>query len=339
MNQEINILITSVGRRTKLIEYFRNELRNIGKLVVTDNSTLAPALYFADKYYLVPKISDPNYINIIKEICLKENITGILSLIDPELSLLSLHINELKKLGVVYVGSPYNECERWFDKYSAAEFCMKNGIKMAKTFNNFTDFESALNSGLVHFPFIIKPRRGSASLNINIVRNIDEATFVYKLNKDVILQEFLFGKELGADVYIDLITRKIVSIFIKEKLLMRSGETDKSKSIKSDKIVEIITDLVQKTSLIGPIDIDIFNVEGEYYISEINPRFGGGYPHAYECNVNFPKLIIKNLQNKINEPNILDYEENVYMMKHDSLEVVKFDSQGRGYTYVKDINN
>lgn len=29
----------------------------------------------------------------------------------------------------------------------------------------------------------------------------------------------------------------------------------------------------------GQIDIDIFDINGEYYISEVNPRFGGGYPH------------------------------------------------------------
>ena len=46
------------------------------------------------------------------------------------------------------------------------------------------------------------------------------------------------------------------------------------------------------------IDIDIFDVDGQYYISEVNPRFGGGYPHAYESGCNHMKLILNNLSGK-----------------------------------------
>ena len=67
-----------------------------------------------------------------------------------------------------------------------------------------------------------------------------------------------------------------------KKLLLRllkkncyaAGETDKARSIKINKLFGIVSDLVRKVGLVGPIDIDVFNVDGEYYISEINPRFG-----------------------------------------------------------------
>src|SRR5690554_6333047 len=98
MNRNINILITSVGRRTKLLEYFKSELKDEGNIVVTDCNKLAPALYTADKYYIVPKISHPEYINTLKNICQKENISAVLSLIDPELSLLAKYSNEFKEI-------------------------------------------------------------------------------------------------------------------------------------------------------------------------------------------------------------------------------------------------
>ena len=47
---------------------------------------------------------------------------------------------------------------------------------------------------------------------------------------------------------------------------------------------EVIEKTVSALSLAGPIDMDIFRIDGKYYISEINPRFGGGYPHAWHCN-------------------------------------------------------
>lgn len=139
----------------------------------------------------------------------------------------------------------------------------------------------------------------------------------------MIVQEFLDGQELGVDVYVDMITKKVVSMFIKEKTAMRAGETDKARSVKSDLLFNIIEDLVTKAGLVGPIDVDVFEVNEEYYISEINPRFGGGFPHAYECGVNFPRYIINNLKGEANEQLIGNYEENVFMMKHDTLTIRK----------------
>lgn len=327
MSKDINILITSVGRRTKLIEYFKKELNREGKIVVTDCSNLAPGLYIADKYYIVPKINHPNYINTLKDICKKEKITAILSLIDPELSLLAKHSDEFNKIGTNTIVSSYEMCELFLDKYETFKFCRKNNFNCAKTYSSFIDFQKALNKKEINFPVFIKPRKGSASLNINIARNIEEAKIIFTSSEDMIIQEFLNGQEIGVDVYIDMISKKVVSIFIKEKLAMRAGETDKSKSIKSEKLFRLIEEFVTKAELIGPIDIDVFDINGEYYISEVNPRFGGGYPHAYECGINFPKYIINNLKGIKNVRQIGNYQEDVYMMKHDILTISKLNNK------------
>ena len=69
--------------------------------------------------------------------------------------------------------------------------------------------------------------------------------------------------------------------------------------------------------------IDIFDIKGVYYISEVNPRFGGGYPHAYESGCNHMKLILNNLNGSVNKKNIGDYEEGVYMMKYNEVKIEK----------------
>ena len=319
MKKNINILITSVGRRTKLLEYFKKELNDKGKLIATDCSELAPALYLADKHYIVPRINEPNYIKTVKDICDKEKITAVLSLIDPELSLLAKYVDDFKEIGTKVIVSPYEACELCLDKYAMIRFCNNNGFKYAKTYNSFSGFTGALKNGEIDFPVFIKPQKGSASLNVNIARNINEAKVIFESCPGMIIQELLIGQELGIDVYIDLLSNKVTSIFIKEKIAMRAGETDKAKSIKSNVLYKLVVDLVNKANLVGPIDIDVFKVKDDYYISEINPRFGGGYPLAYECGVNFPKYIINNLMGIENTPQIGSYEENVYMMKHDTL--------------------
>ena len=113
----MNILILSAGTRNKIVEYFVKTLSGNGKVVATDMSKVAPAIYEADKYYIVPKMTDPEYMDIILDICKKENINGVLSLIDPELSLLAQNEKKFEDIGVKVIGSSYELCEMSLDKY------------------------------------------------------------------------------------------------------------------------------------------------------------------------------------------------------------------------------
>ena len=135
------------------------------------------------------------------------------------------------------------------------------------------------------------------------------------------IQEYLDGQEIGADVYIDMISGEVVSIFTKKKIKMRAGETDKAVSFKESKLFELMEQFVLEAGYRGQIDIDIFEKDGQFYISEVNPRFGGGYPHAYECGCDHMKIILNNLNGIRNEKNIGAYEEGIYMMKYNEVEI------------------
>ncbi|MCD7840745.1 MAG: carbamoyl phosphate synthase, partial [Erysipelotrichaceae bacterium] len=84
----MNILFCSVGRRVELLKDFKSSLGDDLKIVATDNSRYAPALYVADKQYLVPLIHDKKYISTIINICKKEKIDVVTTLIDPEIEIL-----------------------------------------------------------------------------------------------------------------------------------------------------------------------------------------------------------------------------------------------------------
>lgn len=318
----MNILILSAGTRNKIVQYFKKELNGKGLVVATDCSKLAPAIYEADKYYIVPRIDDKDYLNCILDICIKEKINGLISLIDPELSLISENIVKFKEIGVTPIISEHKNVEMCFNKYKMYQFLVENGIRTAKTYIDKNEFYKDLEKENMKFPVFVKPIEGSASININKVYNKDELELLWKKENNLLIQQFMDGEEFGADVYIDMISNEISAIFTKKKIKMRAGETDKSVSIKDEKLFSIIKDFVKKAEFKGIIDIDIFKVNGEYYISEVNPRFGGGYPHAYESKVNIPKMIINNLEGKINNEQIGDYEEDIYMMKYNEVKIV-----------------
>ena len=112
----MNILILAAGTRNKIVQYFRNTVRDDGEVVATDSSKLGPAIYDADKYYIVPPITASGYLDVILSICKKEKIHGILSLIDPELSLLAANEEKFKAIGTTVIGSSYELCELALDK-------------------------------------------------------------------------------------------------------------------------------------------------------------------------------------------------------------------------------
>ncbi|MBP3938245.1 MAG: ATP-grasp domain-containing protein [Clostridia bacterium] len=317
----MNILILSAGTRNKIVRYFKEKVGENGRVIATDMSEFAPAVYEADKFYQVPKITTEGYIDTILDICRKEEINGLFTLIDPELSLLAENKEKFDALGVTVIGSSYELCERAFDKMKMFRWLSDNGYKCARSYTDKEKFYADVEAGLITYPVFVKPICGSASISIAKVCDKQSIENLFDHDSDLMIQEYLNGQEIGADVYIDMISGEVVSIFTKKKLLMRAGETDKAVSFKDDKLFELVRRFAEESGWRGQIDIDIFDVDGEYYISEVNPRFGGGYPHAYECGCDHITMILNNIDGKANEKQIGRYEDDVYMMKYIELSI------------------
>lgn len=320
----MNILLLSSGTRNKIVQYFKKTLAGTGKVICTDMSNLAPSIYEADKFYIVPKMTDPGYLDVILNICEKEKVSGVLSLIDPELSLIAENVEKFERIGTRVIGSSYELCERSLDKYEMFNWLTKHDYRCAKSYIDKEVFFADVEAGIAKYPVFVKPVRGSASIAISKVYDKETIDFLFSHNKGLMIQEFLDGQEIGADVYIDIISGDVTSIFTKRKILMRAGETDKAESFKDDNLFELIKKFVMEAGYRGQIDIDIFSINGEYYISEVNPRFGGGYPHAYESGADHMKLIVNNLKGERNECIIgKNYESGTYMMKYNEVMVRK----------------
>lgn len=311
----MNILILSAGTRNKIVQYFRKALAGRGLVIATDCSDIAPAIYDADRFHIVPRMTEPGYLDVILKICEEENVTGVLSLIDPELSLLAQNREKFAAVGTTVIGSSFELCEMSLDKFQMYNWLTAHRYRCAKSYMNKEAFFADVAAGLISYPVFVKPARGSASISISKVYDRETIELLFAHEDGLMIQEFLDGQEIGADVYIDMVSHEVVSIFTKKKLKMRAGETDKAVSFKDQKLFDLIERFVGEAGYNGQIDIDIFEVNGEYYISEVNPRFGGGYPHAYESGADHMKLILNNLDGKRNEKHIGDYRDGTYMMK------------------------
>ena len=256
-------------------------------------------------------------------------------LIDPELSLIAKERARFEELGVTVVVSPFELCETCLDKYRMYELLQKEGIRTARCWTSAEAFFAAKQAGEVSYPVFVKPQCGSASLHINLAENDETVRTLFDNEKDLMVQELMTGQEYGCDLYIDLISGKCTSLFLKKKIRMRAGETDKSVSVKDEKLFARLAAFAEKYGFRGMIDMDLFHdehglenengriPEGEWYLSEVNPRFGGGYPHAYACGVDFPSQMLANLRGEENPVTIGAYESGVVMMKYNEIAIRK----------------
>ncbi len=317
-----NILILNAGTRNTLIQNFLETIDGRCQVITTDNFELAPALYEVPKHYITKKWYEEGYWEDIEDICINEDIGLVLSLIDSELELLAKRKQIFDKMGILVNISSENVIKTAFDKYKTFEFLRKNNYNFIKSYIDYNDAADDIADGILSFPLITKPRKGSGSAGIEIVYNLERLKQICDLNNDILIQEFINGQEIGADVYVDLISGEVTSIFTKKKLKMRAGETDKSVSFKDNVLFQLIAAFAKDFGLKGVNDIDVFEKEGKYYISEVNPRFGGGYIHAYAAGVNFPGFLVNNMNGVVNSPDIGNYEKDNYMMKYFAIKIL-----------------
>ena len=318
-----NILFCSAGRRCKLIKDFKETIGDTGITVVAENSIYSPARYVADKSYTVPKITAPDYIDTIREICRKEDIKVILTLIDPEIEILAQNKARFEEMGILVMCPSEKSAKICFDKYEMYKYLRLNNIPTTLTYGSLEEFEKALNEQKISFPVFVKPRTGSGSVGARKISNIDDLRSAMKEDETLIIQEFMAGIDLDADVYVDMISKKAVSMFSKKKIETRIGGANKTISFKDEKLFELIKKIVNIFEFNGTVDMDFFYKDGQYFLSEINPRFGGAYLHAYGAGVNFPKLIVNNISGIANEENIGNYGDNIMMLMYDDVVIEK----------------
>ena len=160
----MNILFCSAGRRVELLKDFRKSLSEGSRMIATDMSIYAPAIYMADAHYLVPSIYDESYLPTILEICRKEKIDAITTLIDPEIGILAKNRKAFEVLGITVL-APYEEtAELCFDKYKMFLYLQEKGIPTPYTCGSFDEAREAVESGRLTLPVFVKPRTGSGSV-------------------------------------------------------------------------------------------------------------------------------------------------------------------------------
>lgn len=305
----MNVLLSCVGRRDYLVEYFRQALNGSGEVLATNSYAEAAGMLAADRAFVLPRVDDPGYIEALLELCARERVGLLLSLFDLDVAVLTPMRDRFLSIGTVLVASSPDVVELCFDKWRSHGFLTGIGLRSPRTYLSLEDARRAVADGSLAFPLVVKPRWGTGSIALEYAEDLEELDFTYKrvrkrlagsylacrsladLEHDVLIQERLVGIEYGLDVVNDLRGEQ-AACFVKQKLEMRSGETDRAVTLDDPQLEAVGLCIAGKLRHVGNLDVDIIRVGSEPYVLEMNPRFGGLYPFSHVAGANIPAALL-----------------------------------------------
>ena len=298
------VLFTCAGQRVDIVDAFG---RAGATTVAADANPLAPALYRADRQALVPRIGDEEYIPALRALVDEHDVRLIVPLTDLDQVTLAAAREDL---GALVLLPAEETVERLADKYLAHLLFEERGIASPPTWlpNGVPDDAS--------FPLLVKARNGFGSRHIYRAEDrVQLGFFLGYTPVDSIVQACLGGEEFSIDVFCDLDGRCLNAI-PRTMIESKGGESIKGMTIRDERLIELARDVAERLQLVGPANIQCFREQdGSHYITDINPRFGGGFPLPLAAGGRYPELALALARGERPEPRLGDFREGIVMTR------------------------
>lgn len=297
-----NILVTSVSAKVQLIESLVVACREYGlSLYATDVNNDCPALYFADDYVLLPRLSDPGYLRALISFCHEKNIGYIIPTRDQDLVYFSSRISQLLEQGIKILMSDAKTIATCTDKHAFHSACVVHGLPVLPR----------MTVKDLRFPCVAKEVYSSAGKGVHFLLTQEALEdLMAKLPET----EFLFEPLVAFDEFtIDAFFNaagECVQAVARQRMLVVGGESKVSQVVNNPLLVELAQRLGEHFSFFGHVTIQAFYHQGQAFLIEVNPRFGGASNLSIVAGLDSPRKLIAAVCGdtlKANEVNPVQY--------------------------------
>jgi carbamoyl-phosphate synthase large subunit len=299
------VLFTCAGQRVDIVTAFS---RAGATTIASDLDRLAPALYHADHMALVPRVEDTGYVPALAALVAEHGVRLVVPLTDLDQGILSLARAALAP--ALVLAPPPEVCATMGDKYLAHAFFEANGIRSPRTWLP-ADVPSD-----ARYPLLVKVREGFGSRHIYRATDPEElAFFLGHTAVDSMVQELCHGEEFSIDVFCDLEGRCLNAI-PRTMIQSKGGESIKGMSLQDPELIAHGARVAEVIGIVGPANIQCFReVDGSLPVTDVNPRFGGGFPLPLAAGSRYPELALALANGERPEPRLGDFRAGVTMTR------------------------
>ncbi len=284
MKKIINILFLGGAKRVSLAEKLKDAGRRRGIAINIFSHELGPCEPIASvgKVIVGNKYSDPRILDELGEVIRSNDIDIVLPFIDPSIEIARLCAD---RYGVFSPVSDAALASSMFDKVDGAALFEANSLPIPDTYRTLDE---------IVYPAIFKPRRGSASKGIMIVRSVDEASRIADRDNYLVQQYIGNNEEYTLDCYVGMNDNEIKCIVPRVRLATVGGEVSKTRTCRDLRLISLGERVIKSLGFKGCVTLQFLKDldTGEYKLMEINPRLGGGVICSICAGADIPGMII-----------------------------------------------
>lgn len=280
----IRLLFLCGGRRVKLVKSFRAALSQAGGglILTTDTEKLSAVSFVADDTFIVPPCSDVEaFARHIAEICALHQVTAVIPLICASVATVPVLRSLTDALIVSGDATAVDICA---DKKKTYEFLKALSIPTPVVFDD---------PQAEHLPVFFRGRFSEGSADAQLVNSVSTLESLKRLPHGV-FTKYLVGREYTIDGYKDLQGR-LLSLLSRERLSIRAGEVEKTVTSLQPELLALVRRVLDELNFVGPITAQAIEADGEFFITELNLRYGGGVTLSIAAGMNSPEWLVREL--------------------------------------------
>lgn len=307
MKKDINILFLGGAKRVSLAKHLIEAGEKLELSVHIFSYELLNSVPIAaiGKVIIGKRWNDGNLFEHLTEVIEDNHIHIILPFVDPAVEV----AGKLKEmLPAVFIPcSSLFLCQTMFDKKQSERWFKQHQIPIPPSYGPADE---------VTYPIIIKPRNGSASKGIEVIK--DQKRWDEIANKqDYVIQQYFENKEeYTVDCYVAG-NGEIISIVPRIRLEVAGGEVMNSITKRDKELITLSTNILQSGEFFGPITIQFIRDKNmdKTYVMEINPRLGGGVIASIEAGADMTTYILTEYKGEPLHP-YDDWQEDTLMTRY-----------------------